>query len=160
MSSVEDEGQESGASARLREFQAEVERLRIRGSSPTNEQRLLLAGVVLMPLGALLVLIGWFGASGTTEFSSQVPYLISGGVLGLLLTIVGAALFLRYSLGRYLRYWLMRLIYEERISADRSVEALERIEMALAGRPEPLDPSARKREHVLIGVDRGDDEEK
>jgi hypothetical protein len=112
--------------ARLAEFQTEVERLRIRGSAPTTEQRLLLAGWVLMPLGLVLVLVGWYGASGTTELNEQVPYLISGGVLGLGLTIAGAAMFVRYSLARYLRYWLLRMIYEERTSTDRIVEALER----------------------------------
>jgi hypothetical protein len=115
------------ASARLKEFQAEVERLRIRGSSPSAEQRLLLAGSAMMPAGLVLVLVGWWGASGSGDLADQMPYLISGGVLGLAVTFTGAALFLRYSLGRYLRYWLLRLIYEERISTDRSVEALHQI---------------------------------
>jgi len=112
---------------RLDEFQAELARLRVRRTSPTTEQRLLLAGVVMMPLGLVLVLVGYLGASGTTEFSSQVPYLLSGGVLGLGVTVVGAALFLRYSLARYLRFWLLRLIFEEHTTADRQVEALERL---------------------------------
>jgi len=116
---------------RLEEFQAELGRLRVRRTSPSNEQRLLLAGVVLMPLGLGLVLVGYLGASGTTELSSQVPYLISGGLLGLGLTVVGAALFLRYSMGRYLRFWLLRLIYEEHRTADRQVDALERFGDAL-----------------------------
>ena len=30
------------------------------------------------------------------------------------------------SIARYLRYWLMRLVYEERSSTDRIVEALDR----------------------------------
>lgn len=115
------------ASARLEEFQSEVERLRIRGSSPSAEQRFLLIGSLLMPVGIVLVLIGWWGASGTSDQADQMPFLISGGILGLAVTFAGAALFLRYSLGRYLRYWLLRLIYEERISTDRSVEALDRI---------------------------------
>jgi hypothetical protein len=112
---------------RLDEFQAELARLRVRGGSPTNEQRLLVGGMVLMPLGQVLVLVGYLGASGTTELSSQVPYLISGGLLGLGCTIVGAALFLRYSLGRYLRFWLLRLVFEEHTAADRQVDALERL---------------------------------
>jgi hypothetical protein len=119
------------ASGRLAEFQAEIDRLKIRGSAPTTEQRLLTAGIVLMPVGALLVLVGWWGASGTTEVSSQIPYLISGGVLGLVCTVAGGALFLRYSLARYLRYWLLRLVYEERASTDRNVDALARIEELL-----------------------------
>ena len=62
-----------------------------------------------------------------------MPYLLSGGVLGLGLTVVGAALFLRYSLGRYLRFWLLRLIYEEHTTADRQVDAIERLGQQIAG---------------------------
>ncbi|HZA60111.1 MAG TPA: hypothetical protein VE754_00325 [Actinomycetota bacterium] len=139
-----------GNPPRLEEFEAELARLRVKGSSATDEQRLLLAGIVLMPLGLFLVMIGWFGASGTTEFSSQVPYLISGGVLGLGLTVVGAALFLRYSLARYLRFWLLRLVFEERAASDRNVEALEALGEVL-GRGPQVDPSvnatAREKEN-------------
>lgn len=127
------EGETTDEPDRLEEFQAELARLRVKRASPSTEQRLLLAGAVLMPLGLVLVLVGYLGASGTTELSSQVPYLISGGLLGLGLTIVGAALFLRYSLGRYLRFWLLRMIYEEHRTADRQVDALERLGEHLAG---------------------------
>jgi hypothetical protein len=112
---------------RVDEFEAELARLRVRASAPTTEHRLLVAGVVAMPIGLVLILIGYIGASGTTELSSQVPYLISGGVLGLGLVIVGAVLFLRYSLARYLRFWLLRLIYEERTASDQQVAAVDRL---------------------------------
>jgi len=118
---------------RLEEFQAELARLRVKGSSRDDEQRLLFAGIVLMPVGLVLVLVGYIGASGTTDFSAQVPYLLSGGVLGLGLTVVGGVLFLRYSLGRYLRFWLLRLIYEEHLTADRQVDAIERLGEQIAG---------------------------
>jgi branched-chain amino acid transport system ATP-binding protein len=63
--------------------------------------------------------------------AEQFPYLISGGLVGLGLIIAGAALFVRYSMTRYLRFWLLRMIYEERMQTDRNVEALERIEALL-----------------------------
>ena len=79
------------------------------------------------PLGLVLVLIGYIGASGTTELQrpGALPPLRRDPRPGL--TVVGAALFLRYSLGRYLRFWLLRLIYEEHTTADRQVDALERL---------------------------------
>ena len=150
--SVADRGGSAEEPDRLEEFQAELARLRVKRTSPTTEQRLLLAGIVLMPLGLVLVLVGYLGASGTTEFSSQVPYLLSGGVLGLGVTIVGAALFLRYSLGRYLRFWLLRLIYEEHTTADRQVDALERLgDHIVRGRPSnrAADPADRAKETQL-----------
>jgi hypothetical protein len=127
------DGTPEGSPDRLDEFHAELVRLRVKPRSKDDEQRLLFAGIVLMPLGLVVVLIGYLGASGTTDFSAQIPYLLSGGVLGLGLTIVGAALFLRYSLGRYLRFWLLRLIFEEHTTADRQVDALERLGQQIAG---------------------------
>jgi hypothetical protein len=112
---------------RVDEFEAELARLRIRSSSPTTEQRLLVGGLAAMPIGLVLIVVGYVGASGTTDFSAQVPYLISGGVLGLGLIVVGAVLFLRYSLARYLRFWLLRLIYEERTRSEEQVAALDRL---------------------------------
>ncbi len=113
-----------GEQPRLSAFEAELQRLKLDHAPPDTEARILLGGIVLMPVGLVFVLIGWFGASGTTDFSSQVPYLLSGGLLGLGLTVIGAAVFLRYSLARYLRFWLLRLVYEERASSDRNVQAL------------------------------------
>jgi hypothetical protein len=104
---------------RIDEFEAELARLRIRSTSPTTEERLLVVGLAAMPIGVLLIVIGYIGASGTSEFSSQIPYLISGGLLGLGLIVIGAVLFLRYSFARFMRFWLLRLIYEERTSRDR-----------------------------------------
>ena len=45
----------------------------------------------------------------------------SMGNFGLALTIAGTGLFLVMSLRRYLRYWLVRLIYEQRDQTDRIV---------------------------------------
>jgi hypothetical protein len=112
---------------RIDEFEAELARLRVRGTSPTTEERLLVAGLALMPIGVVLIIVGYIGASGTTEFSSQVPYLISGGLLGLGLIIVGAVLFLRYSFARFMRFWLLRLIYEARTSTRSQADALDRL---------------------------------
>jgi UDP-N-acetylmuramyl pentapeptide phosphotransferase/UDP-N-acetylglucosamine-1-phosphate transferase len=47
--------------------------------------------------------------------------------LGAGIAIVGAVLWARYSLSRYLRYWLIRQVYETRASTDRIVEAIERL---------------------------------
>ena len=43
-------------------------------------------------LGLGLILLGWFGASGSAREFEQIPYLISGGILGLALVILGATL--------------------------------------------------------------------
>ncbi|MBI4729815.1 MAG: hypothetical protein HY775_10000 [Acidobacteria bacterium] len=47
-----------------------------------------LSAVALLALGIALVLLGWWGAAHTNIFTEQIPYLISGGLLGLGLIIV------------------------------------------------------------------------
>lgn len=49
---------------------------------------------LLIGLGALLLLLGWLGASGTPYVEAQIPYVISGGLTGLGLIGLGATLWL------------------------------------------------------------------
>ena len=88
-------------------------------------------GVALPVVGVVLIVIAYWNASGSAYVADQVPMLISGGLLGLGLAIIGLGLFLRYSLARLLRFWLARLVVEQQAQTDRVVEALGRVEDAL-----------------------------
>src|SRR5687767_7127855 len=44
--------------------------------------------------GVLLVVLGWIGASDTPYIAKQVPYVVSSGIGGLVLVIIGATLWL------------------------------------------------------------------
>ena len=59
---------------------------------------LLVAAGGLVTLGLTAILLAWVGASRSTIIEEQVPYLISGGLLGLALAIVGAI--------TYFAHWL------------------------------------------------------
>ena len=102
-----------------------------------REAMLLTSGFVMVGLGAVLVLLAWWGASGTRDVTDQIPYLISGGLLGLVLVVAGVGLVMRYSLARLFRYWLARLLAEHQQQTDRTVDALSRIEALLAGQHQP-----------------------
>lgn len=125
---------------RLEQFRAEVDALKLKGSSGEGEQRLLAVGVVLTIVGIALAVLGavQVGASGGSA-ADQRAFLAQGSFMGLALIIAGAALFVRYSLARYLRFWLIRLTYESRANTDRIVEAIER---ASGTGPGPAGPSA------------------
>ena len=58
-----------------------------------NERTLLTVAGALMSGGVCAILLGWFGASRSTLVEEQVPYLISGGLLGVALATVGALVF-------------------------------------------------------------------
>lgn len=49
-------------------------------------------GVAFCVAGLVLVFLGWNGAASWDRVPSQFPYLISGGVAGLSLVVIGAAL--------------------------------------------------------------------
>jgi hypothetical protein len=110
-----------GQQARLADGLA---RLRRRTKLVATERWLLVAGSVMVPLGAILVILGWFGASHTGRLFEQIPYMISGGLFGLVLVIAGSF--------SYFGYWLARLVSDERQQNHQLLEALERIEVHLA----------------------------
>lgn len=111
-------------SKRIEEFRDEIAGMNLRPPEDSRERWWQILGLVLPVLGLIAIVIGWWGASGTALTAEQTPYLISGGILGLGLIVAGSALFVRYALTRYMRFWLIRLIYEQRQQTDRLVEAL------------------------------------
>lgn len=112
-------------------FADAVASLRTRSQLPTADRALRVIGPVLMPLGVLVIFLGWMGAANTTRVFLQVPYLISGGLFGLGLIFAGGFL--------YFSRWLTDLVDDNRRhahaaaeSAERTAAALERIETLLA----------------------------
>ena len=67
---------------RVAELRAMTARLAGGGTGP-SERSLLLAGAVLVPLGVLLIIGGYWGAAHAPRVIQQIPYEISGGILGL-----------------------------------------------------------------------------
>lgn len=67
---------------------------------------LLWVSITLMILGLALILVGWAGASRSILVEEQVPYLISGGLFGLALALIGAV--------TLFAQWLTVLIRENR----------------------------------------------
>jgi hypothetical protein len=47
-------------------------------------------GWLFMGVGALLILLGYIGVSGESLVAKQLPYLVSGGIGGVLLAVIGA----------------------------------------------------------------------
>jgi hypothetical protein len=112
-------------------FSARVAQMHVPEPKADREALLLRLGVAMVVLGAILVLAGYWGASGTAVIAEQIPYAISGGAGGLALIVTGCALVVRFSLARLLRFWLARLVYEHQVQTDRTIEALGRIEAAV-----------------------------
>lgn len=89
----------------------------------SSDRWMLVVGGLLLPLGIVLVLLGWWGASHTVFVFEQVPYLLSGGVLGLALVISGGFV--------YFAYWLTLMVRESRLGRSELAAALNRVERLL-----------------------------
>lgn len=110
--------------ARQERLAGRVSRLRTRTGVGNLDRWLLLLGGVLMPLGFLLVIMGWIGASRTPLLFEQIPYMISGGLLGIALVFVGGFV--------YFAYWQTLLVRESRTAREDLQAALSRLEVLLA----------------------------
>jgi len=82
------------------------------------QQIITVVGGFLMPLGLAVIGIGWYGAAHTGYVFEQIPYLISGGLLGLGLTFCGALIFFSS--------WLARLVELQRQQAELTRRLHER----------------------------------
>jgi cation transporter-like permease len=77
-----------------------------------------------MVLGIGLGIYGYALSHGTTDALQQRDAIVIA-ILGVAVTVVGAALFVRYSVAQFLRFWLARLTYEQQAQTDRVVEAIK-----------------------------------
>jgi hypothetical protein len=64
----------------------------------------IVVGAILTPLGLLFILLGWYGAAHASYVQQQIPYLVSGGFIGLGCLLLGGLL--------YWAHWLYR-IYDQ-----------------------------------------------
>jgi hypothetical protein len=103
------------APERRQQFEADIAKVRVKTGGAAGEPRLIALGLVLMVVGAAVALVS-FIISGSQSDTRDVLSSIILAVFGLTLSVAGMAVFLRYSIGRFLRFWLLRLIYEQQDS--------------------------------------------
>lgn len=116
---------------RISTFSAEIADLKLSGAKGDRERWLLGLGTVLLIAGVALAVIGGMQASGASDPGDQWAFIATGSLIGLALVVAGAALFVRYSVAKFMRFWLVRLVHEHRSETDRVVEALSSIESRL-----------------------------
>lgn len=100
-------------SERLREFQAEVDSLKVTGGKASPERNGMIGGVVLMVAAVIVGIVAY----SMTHSSVNPAEWADGNALGnlaIVLGVIGSTIFFFYGLRRYLRYWLIRMIYEMR----------------------------------------------
>jgi hypothetical protein len=74
------------------------------------------AGAVLMPLGIVAIVLGWYGTAHTKYQYDQLPYVVSGGLLGLGLVFLGGFL--------YFGAWLAKVANDQREGARQLADTI------------------------------------
>ncbi|HVA74282.1 MAG TPA: hypothetical protein VNF71_06920 [Acidimicrobiales bacterium] len=129
MNATVDPGREEGAGqesvpARHLSLIGAAAKLRSRRRRPFPiETVLLVAGGLLLPIGIIVIIVGWYGSAHTFHTYEQNDYLISGGLLGLGLVFIGGFL--------YFGYWMTRQIRTSTTANQQMLQALGRIEAQL-----------------------------
>jgi hypothetical protein len=81
-------------------------------------------GGFLMALGLAVIGIGWYGTAHTGYVFEQIPYLVSGGLLGLGLTFCGALVFFSSWLARLVQLQREQTELTRRLLAESSTRLL------------------------------------
>lgn len=90
---LRENGEAATSRARL---EAVIDRLALRAARREPGRLQLLVGAVAVPTGLCMIVLGWLGAARTFRDYQQLPYLISGGLLGLGVVIAGAVSLVGY----------------------------------------------------------------
>lgn len=96
---------------RIERFRSEVAELKTATARRSTEQLLLWLAVALMLAGVVIGFAAYLSSHQQTDVRNQNDMIVLA-LAGVATAVVGGALFLRYSFARFLRFWLLRSIYE------------------------------------------------
>jgi hypothetical protein len=103
------------SAARQERFARELDAVGHRTSR--GDRRFVLASAGVMGVGVLLAVVAYAMSTG----QSDTRDVLSSGILamvGLALVVAGGAVFVRSSMTEFLRFWMLRLLYEQQQGTD------------------------------------------
>ena len=119
---------------RIERFKTEAAELNLKTSSRSRDSLLQGLGMALMVVAVVVGFVAYQASLGSSDARDIQSYIVLA-ISMLALAVLGGALFLRYSMAKFLRFWLLRQLYEGQAHVDQVVAA-----MGQETRPEaPLD---------------------
>jgi uncharacterized membrane protein len=112
---------ETMSTSRLADFETEVTKLKVSGGGANAERTAERFGIGLIVTGFVIAVISWWSAYNAAHFEDIHRAAIFAAI-GIGVALVGAIVWLRNSMTRYLRYWIIRLVYEQREQTDRLLD--------------------------------------
>jgi len=125
--------------SRLQRLAKLVEKARPGRAGRNVRKTMQTAGMAAIILGFVFILLGWYGDAHSPYLYEEVPYLISGGLLGVAM-VIGGGVLVRSA-------WTLRQIEEDRRNALAIVRSVDRLERILRSLDETR--RAEQEEHSL-----------
>lgn len=91
------------------------------------DQVMEIVGIALLPVGLTALLIGWLGVASNGLVFLQLPYVVSGGLLGVGLLFASGTI--------YLASWISRTAAVQRRQNDELLRALTQLQQTVAVLP-------------------------
>lgn len=117
---------------RVDQFKADMAEMKLKTGGASKDGPLQIVGVVLMVAGIAVAFIAYRASLNVTisKTGSNADLLDANSytnlaLTGIAITVAGAALYLRCALAKFLRFWLLRQIMENRAQLDEVVAALK-----------------------------------
>ncbi len=107
---------------RLEEFNTEVAKLGGSGGLANPDRWVFRVGVFLTGLGLAITLTSFILTASAPNAVNHLDLVVSA-ILGVCTSLVGVMMVLISTFRRFMRYWLVRLVYEHRAQTDRVVES-------------------------------------
>lgn len=108
---------------KIEQFRGEVAGLKLRTGGQRRDTVLQIIGAVLMVGGFVAALIDYEASlSQNSSLNLASEQILAISMIGLV--VIGAALFVFASLARFLRFWMLRQLYEGQAHVDDLVESL------------------------------------
>lgn len=111
-------------SQRIDQFKADVAAMKLKTGKAGRERVLIGFSVVVMLAGVVLAVVAYAASlnvkvsPGSNADVLDTNSYVALAIVGLVTSVVGGFLFLRYSLAAFLRYWLLRQAYEQRVAVE------------------------------------------
>jgi hypothetical protein len=109
---------------RVEQFKTEIAGMNLRDPSTTRDRQLLRLGIGLLVVGIAVGIYAYTLSHGTNDALQQRDAIVVG-LIAVSVSIAGAALFVRYSIAQFLRFWIARITYEQQAQTDRVVDAIK-----------------------------------
>jgi hypothetical protein len=110
---------------RVERFKTEAAELNLKAGNASRESMFTTVGLIAMAAGVIIAILAYAQSGGQSD-PRDVQTSTTLAVMGLTIAVSGGLVFLRYSLGKFLRLWLLRQMYEGQAHVDQIVESVKR----------------------------------